>query len=222
MAPTSTYTVSAPIKIKGRWQSVGARVVLTDDEAEMYAAGLESKDQEPSGPYLPGQEPQPPTPVSPLLVAQADAGDLAAESELDRREGALYGQTALEGRGDVEYGGRIQARYQDRMMRPNEATREDASPKAYLPGQEPQAPTPVDEPTPADTPAPVQAEDEAAAPQEPTPTSAIADGTSAEEGTPSTATVTHTGGGWYEVRRPDGTTEKVQGKEAAEKAAGLA
>ena len=240
MPKTKTYTVATSIKIRGKWHLEGARVVLTDAEAEMYAAGLAETEAEPAGAgnggYLPGQEPQAPTPVAPLLIAQAAAGDRAAEAEMDRREGDAYGQTALEGRGDVGDSRRHADRYQDRMMRTGgEAALFDGPP--YLPGQEPQTPTPVAEPTPDQTPAPVQESEPAAAPQEPTPTTPIeAANPAAETETtlgdvsadtprvkPSGVTVEHVGGGWYEVRNGDVVLEKVQGKENAERfAAGVA
>lgn len=236
---TKTYTIKTSVKIDGRWHLAGSTVVLTEAEAEMYAAGL--KKEAPA--YLPGQEPQAPTPVAPLLVAQAASGDRAAEAELERREGADYGQTALEGRGDVSgeaaspYSQRHGNRYQDRMMRTGGEAHLDEG-AAYLAGQEPQRPTPVAEPTPDQTPAPVQEGEPTAAPQEPTPASPIETGTPAVDPTPTTlgdvpagaprvkasgVTVEHVGGGWYEVKSGGTVLEKVQGKDAAEAfAAGVA
>lgn len=164
-------TVGARVKINGRWRQPGETVHLSDAEAETYAHALEGGDG--GADYLPGQEPQEPTPIAPITEAQAEAGDELAEFGASVRDKPAAG-----------YAARVMT------AKPSDV--------AYLPGQEPQAPTHPSEPSPAATPLPDE-------PQAPTPSGPV-------------GTVTHTGGGWYEVRTASGV-EKVQGKEAAEAAA---
>lgn len=94
--------VRTPVRIGGRWFKIGETATLSRLDAETYDHAFEptgdkaSETVEPGAAYLPGQEPQAPLALDPLTLAQAEAGDISAEKQVERQGKRVD----AEGRGD--------------------------------------------------------------------------------------------------------------------------
>lgn len=90
------YTVSTTFRTAGTWHKEGETVSLTEAEYDAYAAHLEGGAD--AAAYLPGQEPQEPTPLDPITTAQAEAGDVLAQKQVEGRI-AAYPDGSVEDEG---------------------------------------------------------------------------------------------------------------------------
>lgn len=213
MAERTPRTVTQPAKIGGVWYRPGTdrdTVHLTDDEAAPYADVFDTKIPPRA---VPGSEPQ-----TPLVEVRAAA---VARREAEGRPLADVDESQQELE-RLNFPAAAPQAPETPILTADADASQSALASAGVPGAAPQPPTPVDPITEGQAATDDAVEDEVTTRKaSPLYQDRSAKGLRHMTAKPGTGSVKHAGGSWYDVRSADGSTEKVQGKEAAYKAAGL-